>query len=150
MTCSPDGFSGVDGGIAVIGVGLDINVQSGDQAVEFVQLILGEGLGGEEIDGPRMRILEQGVEHRDVVAERLPRGGGSDDDDILAPLGGLDRRGLMGKESLDTSRLEHVDEARIDAGREVGERSLPGRRDLPGGDLPHEVWGILHLGEDLA
>lgn len=68
MSCGTDSFSGIDRGIAIIGVRLDINIQSSDQSVEFVQLILGEGLGGEEVDGTRVWILKEGIGDRYVVA----------------------------------------------------------------------------------
>ena len=71
VPCCADGLSGVDRGVAVVGVGLDVYSEVGDQAVELVQLILGEGLGGKEIHGPGLGILQQGVEDRDVVAQCL-------------------------------------------------------------------------------
>ena len=40
------------GRVAVVGVGLDVRPQGLDQAVQLGVLVLGEGLGGEEVEGP--------------------------------------------------------------------------------------------------
>ena len=49
------------------------------------ELVGGQRLGGEEVERPRRLVLGDRVEDREVVAERLARGGRRDDDDVAPP-----------------------------------------------------------------
>ena len=49
------------------------------QVVEFGELILREGFGGEKLEGARVGVREDGVEDWKVVAERFARSGRRDD-----------------------------------------------------------------------
>jgi len=55
--------------------------------VEFGKLILGERFGGEEVEGARVGVFENGVEDRQVVAERFSRSGRGDDHEVFSSAG---------------------------------------------------------------
>jgi hypothetical protein len=98
------------------------------------QLILREGLGREEIQGPRGRIGEDPVHHGDVVAKRLARGRGRRHHHVTAGEGVLDGPGLMRIEPVDATPGEGGAQARVDAGREVLVPGLLGRQPADRGD----------------
>ena len=54
------------------------------EIVELGQLVLRERLGGEEVERARIGIFEDGIQDGQVVAERLARGRGRDDNEILS------------------------------------------------------------------
>jgi hypothetical protein len=84
--------------IAVVGERLDVGPDLLDQAVQLGLLVLGERLGREEVEGAGVRVFEDGVEDRQVVAEGLAAGGGRDHDDVAASHRVLDCLGLVGIE----------------------------------------------------
>ena len=53
-----------------------------DRGVQLGELVLRERLGREEVERAGVRVLQDAVEDRQVVAERLARGGRRDDDDV--------------------------------------------------------------------
>ena len=60
------------GGIAVVGVGPDLRACSVQPAIQLIQLIVGQSLGGEEVEGRAAWVADQGVEEGESVAEGLP------------------------------------------------------------------------------
>ena len=90
-----DRLAGVVGGVPVVGVGLDVRLHLADQAVDLVHLVLGEGLGREEVEGAGLGLFEDLLEDREVVAEGLAARRRGDEDDAL-PLAGPDPRPLPG------------------------------------------------------
>ena len=66
-------------------------------------MVLGKGLGGEEIERAGFGILRQRVEDGEVVAECLAAGGGGGDDDVFAPGYFFPGFELMGVELADAS-----------------------------------------------
>ena len=74
------------------------------QRLQLGELILRERLGRKEIQRAARRILQDRVEDRRVVAERLARRGRRDDDDVPAGERVLDRFGLMRVELIDAAR----------------------------------------------
>jgi len=95
MTSGSDGLPCILGGVAVVGEDPDLLGKKSDGLVEFGPLILGEGFSGEQVDGSGGGVLEDGVKNREVVAQRLSRGGGRDDDDVLPFRKELPREMLM-------------------------------------------------------
>ncbi len=79
-----DRLPGVVGGVPVVGVGLDVGLHLADQAVDLVHLVLGEGLRREEVEGAGLRLFEDPLEDRDVIAEGLAARRRGDQDDALA------------------------------------------------------------------
>ncbi len=92
----PGQLAGGGGGVAVVGGGLHL---SAGQQADAAQLVLGQRLGGIEVDGPRVRVAEQAVEHGQVEAEALARGRAGGDHEVLVPLGGVPALGLMGPQA---------------------------------------------------
>ena len=65
------------------------------ERVELRQLILRERFRGKQIQRARRRVLQNGVEDRQVVAQRLARRRGRHRDDVPARQRVADRLGLM-------------------------------------------------------
>ena len=98
--------------------------QGARQLLELRQLILREGLRGEEIEGPRRGLAQEGLQDRQVVAERLAGGGRRHHDAVAALAEEVESPGLVRVEGLDPARPERVGEIRIDR---VGNRDRLGR-----------------------
>lgn len=60
-------------------------------------MVLGEGLGGEEVEGAGLRVFKDGVEDGEIVAEGLAGGSGGDDHDVLACVDGVHGLALVGE-----------------------------------------------------
>ena len=98
----PDGLAGVLGGVAVIGEDADLLGKAGVGVVELGPLVVREGLRREKVQGPAGRLLEDGVEHREVVAERFPGRRGRYDDDVLLFPEGVPAGALVGIEPVES------------------------------------------------
>ena len=81
--------------VAVVRVGLEIDVDVARKALELRELVLRERLRREEVESARRRILRDRVDDRQVVAERLAGRRRRDDDDVLARARRFECRGLM-------------------------------------------------------
>ena len=86
--------------------------------LQLGELILRERLGRKQIQRAARRILQDRIEHRRVVAERLARRGRRDHDDVPAGERVLDRLGLV--------RVELRDAARRRARASAAGRAPPG------------------------
>src|ERR1700733_5654372 len=95
MAAFPDCFAGVAGSVAIVGEDAKSIVKSRGEVVELGELILGERLGREKIEGARVGVFKDGVEDREVIAERLAGGGRSDNHKVLPGAGKLRRRRLV-------------------------------------------------------
>ena len=91
-----DGFAGVAGRVAIVGEDAEAIVEAGIEVVEFGELILRQGFGGEEVEGAGVGVFEDGVDDREVVAKGFAGGGGSDDDYIFFGVDGVCGFGLVG------------------------------------------------------
>jgi hypothetical protein len=98
-----DGLAGVLGRIAIVGECADLGAHLVDGGLQFVELIFGQGFGGEKIHGAGAGIGEQQVQDGQVVAQRLAAGGGRDDHHVLALFDRLEGLGLVGIELLDAA-----------------------------------------------
>ncbi len=107
MALLADGLARVIGRIAVIGEGLDVGLQFADETVHLVHLVIGQGLGGEEVNGPRLRLLQYFLEHRDVVAQRLAACRGRHQDHVGACAHKVDCLRLVGVELLHAAPDQH-------------------------------------------
>ena len=76
--------------------------------LQLGELILRERLGRKQIQRAARRVLQDRVQDRRVVAERLARRRRRDDDDVAAGERVLDRLGLMRVELLDAARRERA------------------------------------------
>ena len=98
-------------GVTVVGDG----AQSGDEpAAQRSQLVLGEGLGGEDQQRGVLRAAHRGVDDRELVAERLARRGAGRDHHVLPRREQVDRRRLVRVELVHPTARE----ARVDIGME--------------------------------
>src|SRR5262249_55967005 len=92
-----------------------------------VELIFGQRLGRVEIDSPGFRLMQETIEHGQVVAERLAAGRGCDDDHVLARLGQLESLDLMSIEPGHVAADESLTEPGGYRWRDVRELGSPGR-----------------------
>jgi hypothetical protein len=152
VAAGPDGPAGVLGRVAVVGEDPDLLGQAPVDIVELGLLVLRQGLGREEIHGPRRGVLHDGVEDRQVVAKRLAGGRRGHDDDVLPFLEGLPARALVGEELGEALVDEGLAQGGVDVVGVVPVRTLLGRDVLDGPDgiaLVAEVLEKLERAEDL-
>ena len=114
-------------GVAVVGRRPDPGEGEGADGAE---LVAGQGLGGGEVQGAAVALAEQGVEHRELVAEALAGGGAGGHDHVAAGAGQGDRRRLMGPERRQAPggqpRADHLGQVV----RRVRQPRRPGRQAL--------------------
>ena len=96
--------------VAVVGVDLEVDRKAGLERAKLRELVLGEGLGREEIDGAALRVFEQPLENGQVVAERLAARGGCHHDEVLTLSDGGISLGLVGVELVDPPASQGCDE----------------------------------------
>ncbi len=152
VAAGPDGLAGVLGRVAVVGEDPDLLGQAPVDVVELGLLVLGQGLGREEVEGPRRGVLQDGVEDRKVVAEGLAGGRRRHDDDVLAFLERLPARALVGEELGEALGRQGLAQGRVDVVGVVPERALLGRQVLDGLDgvaLVADVLQDIERPEDL-
>jgi hypothetical protein len=111
-------------------------------------LILGERLGRKEVERPCRPIRQEGVEHRQIVAQRLATGRGGDDDHVFATQRSLYRPRLVGVELLDRALAKRCHQAGVDPGRKPGVLRWPGRQMPPVGDAMRQLTVVFNLLED--
>ena len=115
------------GGVAVVGGRPDPGER---ERADGAELVAGQGLGGGEVQGGAVAVAEQGVEHRELVAEALAGGGAGGHHDIAAGAGQGDRRRLVGPERGQAPggqpRADHLGQVV----RQVGQPRRPCRQAL--------------------
>ena len=65
------------------------------QLVQAAELVLGEGLGGEEVEGTSAPVGEECLEYGNVVGQGLAAGGAGGQDDMPTLPGGVDGQRLV-------------------------------------------------------
>ncbi len=125
--------------VAVVGEHADLLAGRGvdrlAHRLQLRELILRQRLGRKQVERAARRILEDRVEHRRVVAERLARRRRRDDDRVATGQRVLDRFRLVRVELIDAARRERADQPRIERRgkrRELGRdrRQTPDRSDM--------------------
>ena len=81
--------------------------------MNFVHLILRQRLGGKKIQRARFRLLQNTLEHRQIVTKRFAAGGGRDQHDILAVADKADSLRLMPIKFFHAAFFENIEQARI-------------------------------------
>ena len=89
---------------------------------QLAGLILGQRLGRVEVEGPRLRVPADRVEHRHVERQRLARRGAAGDDHVRG-LGGPQGLELVGVEGAHPGALERRPQSRVEL---RGQRHLVG------------------------
>jgi len=120
-------------GVAVVGEHPHVG-QRLRQLGQLGELILSQRLGGKEIEHARLRLLHQGLQHRQVVAEGLAGRGRGHHHQVLALGHRLEGLGLVRVELLDPARLERLDDPRIERGGEGREHRRLGFEVTDGAD----------------
>ena len=131
--------------VAVVGEDADVALRrrADDlrEPLEFGELVLSERLGGEQVQRPGTGLAQDRAQDGPVVAERLARGGGRDDDDVAPGQRVAHGLGLVRVRLLDAPRGQGLDEPRIDIGgpggvpRGLGRDVTHGGHDLVAADL---------------
>ncbi len=116
--------------VAVVAGRRDLQLGVTHELRQLGDLVLAEGFGGEQEQGPCRRVLGQRLQDRHRVAERLARRRGRHHDDVLAGVDGLDRVRLVDVRPLDATLREPGTEPRVEP-----RRPLPVHRVERGPDL---------------
>ncbi len=95
-------------GVAVVGAEFHLPEVGPGQLPQRAQLVLGQGLGGEEVEGVRSPIADESLQDGHVVAEGLAAGGGGSHYHVLAGPGGVDGLSLVDVELLRPRSFEGV------------------------------------------
>ena len=130
------------GRIPVIGIRLDAHAHVLDHAVQLRHLVAGERLGGKQVQRPAGLVLQYGLKHGHVVAQRLARGRGRHDHEVLPRQRGADGLALVDIRPVDPPFLQRFDNAPVQLRREFAVHRRPRRHHLPAGHVVHEG-GIL-------
>ena len=80
---------------------------------DFCQLVVGQGFGGEEIERGGIRVAEQCMKDRQIVAESLAAGCRCHHSDIVAGQGEGNGFGLMAVELLYPPAMQGVCQSRM-------------------------------------
>ena len=123
------------GGIAVVG-----GVPRGDgkalaKLAQLAKLVLGQGLGGVEVQGAAALALQQRLQDRHVVAQALAAGGRGGDDDVGAIPQGIDGLGLVLVEGEEAQSLELALQCGMKRALKVAVPGIPWRDGLGMDDL---------------
>jgi len=97
-------------------------------------LILGEGLGGKQVQGTRFWDTQQGIKNRHIVAQRLARGSTSDHSYIFATQDGGNRTGLVYVQPLHPTLAQGTHYPWLQVRRDGRVASGPGRQMSPSSD----------------
>ena len=111
--------------VAIVSKRAQIRAHLFDEAVQLVELILGERFGGEEVHRARPRFGGQAIQHGQVVAKRFPACSRRDDDRIGARGDVLVRFRLMGVQPFNPPPDQHFAQLGIQLFWEIGIFSGP-------------------------
>jgi hypothetical protein len=134
VTGAPD--RGAHGGrrVAVVRVGLEVDVDVLRETLELGELILREGLRREDVEGAGRRVLRDRVDDREVVAEGLAARGRRDHDGVLSEMRVFESVGLVRVEREDPAAAQRGRDATVEPPREVGVDRATRREALPARD----------------
>ncbi len=123
----PDRLARVLRRVSVVGERADVGPDLLDHGVQLGELVLRQRLRREQVESARVSVLQDPVEDRQVVAERLARGRGRDHHDVLAPAHALERLALVAVEARVAARLERRPQLRVEGLGEGDDPRLLGR-----------------------
>ena len=99
------------------------------------RLVVGQSLGGEEVEDPGLGVGEKMLPGGQVVTERLPTGGAGDNDRVVTGLNMLPGQRLVGIEGVDAVATQSLDQSRLKVGGKRGSLGWASREDSPRGDI---------------
>ena len=134
----PDGLARGGLGIAVIGIGFDVHAKGLDHIIEAADLIGRERLGGEEVQGARVVVFQDGGNHRQIVAQGLSAGGGGDHHKVAPLLRQAEALRLVAVQPVDAARAKHLAKARVHIVRQGLVAALRGGQGAPLGYAVHK------------
>ena len=126
-----DRLARVAGRIAVVGEHAKAVVEARRQIVQLRKLVLRERLGGKQVESARVAILEDRIQHGQVVAESFAGGGGRHHHEVFPGVSEFGRGGLV--------RIQLLDALRSVSGSKFEAHPLRHRPKLrrAGGNMPH-------------
>ena len=95
VTFFSDGLAGIGGRVAVVGENAEAIFEALVEVVEFRELVLREGFGGEEVQRASVGVFKDRVQDGQVVAEGFSGSSGRDDDNVFSGVDGFRRGCLM-------------------------------------------------------
>ena len=137
-----DAAPGVSRGVPVVDIGADVLPEQILQVEDLLLLVLGERLGGEEVERARVGLPEDPVEDRRVVAKRLAGSGRSDRGDVLPRFDAVEHLPLVGIERFDAPAAIGVAQAGVDVLRKVPVVARFRREMAERGDAPERGAGV--------
>ena len=126
------------GGVAVVGVGLDIHTHFLNQLIQFADLVGGQRLGGKQIQRPGILIVQNSRKHRQVVAHGFAGGRGGHHHHVMPGEHLADGMGLMAVQLMYTAPFQHGHKPRIQPSGKRGILRPAGRHLLPAHHVFHE------------
>ncbi len=114
MAAFTDGAPDILGGIAVVGLDFELRGESLCHVAEDGLLVLGEGFGGEEVEGAGGWVLEEGLQDGQVITEGFPGCGGGHDDDVLTGPNGTPCFGLVAEKLVNAAASERINKVRVE------------------------------------
>ena len=106
----PGGVSGGCRSVPVVGGDLDL---PSSQRAKAPELVLGESLGGIQVDSPRPGISQEAVDDRKIEAQALAGGSAGGDHEMLTALGRVPALCLMGPQLSDALGCQRVGELKV-------------------------------------
>jgi len=145
----PHGPPCVLGRVAVVGEHPHLG-QRPRQRLELGQLILGQGLRREQVEDAGLRLIEQRLQRRQVVAQRLAGRRGRDDHDVTAGLDEFPDACLVAEQLLDPPCAQRLDDARVERRGKRRQHRGTGGKVSGGGDAAAGRGGDQQIVQDLA
>ena len=133
---SPCGFRGV----TIEGESFNIHPKVAHDAVDFVHLVLAQGFGGKKVQGPGLRIAQDGVQYRQIVTEGFTTGGRRRYNKGPTGRSQLNSFRLMTVQLIYSPTAHHLHKSGIQT---FGIRSVDGglgRKNLPAGHMAREFF----------
>ena len=130
--------AGRAGGIAVVGVGLDIHTHFLNQLIQLADLVGGQRLGRKQIQRPGVLVVQNRGKHRQVVAHGFAGGRGGHHHHVMPGKHLPHGMGLMAVQLVYAPPLQHRQKPRIQPPGKWSVLRLPGRKFLPAHHVFHE------------
>ncbi len=128
--------------VAVVDARREVDACRLGEGTQAGQLVLSEGLGREQVERPRRRVVEHGLQHGQVVAQGLARRRRGDDTGVQPGMQQLERLRLVAVERLDAARPQAGPQPLIEPRRERTQVGLARRQGAVGDHRSRHEWII--------